>query len=63
WSLLFTTPYGTKVTINSEPLARFQIDPHSTNGVVNYSSLDRSNFDEVAHVLALDGVSNMFMDE
>ncbi|KAH9289487.1 hypothetical protein KI387_033604 [Taxus chinensis] len=63
WSLFFTTHYGTKVTINSEPLARFHIEPHSSNAVANYSALDQSDFDEVAHVSALDGVSNMFMDE
>lgn len=28
-----------------------------------YSGFDQSDFDEVAQVSALDGVSNMFMDE
>ncbi|KAH9297490.1 hypothetical protein KI387_029172, partial [Taxus chinensis] len=44
-------------------LARFHIEPHSSNAMANYSALDQSDFDEVAHVSALDGVSNMFMDE
>ncbi|KAH9304921.1 hypothetical protein KI387_009325, partial [Taxus chinensis] len=55
WSFLFfTTRYGTKITINSKPLARFHIQPHSPNAVANYSALDQSNFDDVPYISALE---------
>ncbi|KAH9311632.1 hypothetical protein KI387_026667, partial [Taxus chinensis] len=46
WShMLFRTRYGTKVTIRSEPIANFHIEPHTSSQInANYSAFDQEDY-------------------
>ncbi|KAH9294238.1 hypothetical protein KI387_040557, partial [Taxus chinensis] len=46
WShMLFRTRYGTKVTIRSEPIANFHIEPHTPSQInANCSAFDQEDY-------------------